>query len=50
MVGYQRNISRISWQIHHLIMLKGQPSLFPCPGKAQPSRVEEVEFNKAVSP
>lgn len=46
MVEYHRNIIHIYWQIHHLILCKGQPSLFSCPCKAQPSGVEEVGFNK----
>lgn len=49
MVEYHRNVIHIYWQIHHLIPCKGQPSLFPWTGKAQPSRVEEVGFNSGFS-
>lgn len=49
MVEYHRNVIHIYWQIHHLILCKGQPSLFPWTGKAQPSRVEEVGFNSGFS-
>lgn len=50
MVEYHRNIIHIYWQTHHLILCKGKPPLFPCPGKAQPSRVEEVDLIKQASP